>query len=354
MKKIIILTSIFLLLFTILNRVETSEKYTEIDGIKYAITVDGHQAPLFPVGQYKADVNCTNANGYFDNRESKVIAKNITGNVTCNTTFNSITSGDFFNNYIINLNNVTQGDGKVVSENGYRYEGKDPNNYVWFNNELWRIIGVFGQESHGIVNTNLVKIIRRTTIPSIGLSDDWVGSKLNTVLNGAYYNATIDDTNCNGVSSPPICDFRLKGIQEKYRDMVENVTWFLGGPASTGYTPDNIYSYERNNDAVYAGRSASASGKIGLMYLSDYYYAVPAENRGQENNYYEHFTNNWLESCNDQTITSVSNNPDASYMTQSGFSTGARLAIRPVLYLKSNVYRVSGSGSLIDPYIIGM
>ena len=26
---------------------------------------------------------------------------------------------------------------------GIRYEGKNPNNYIWFNNEYWRIIGVF-------------------------------------------------------------------------------------------------------------------------------------------------------------------------------------------------------------------
>ena len=32
-----------------------------------------------------------------------------------------------------------------------RYYGSDPNNYVRFNNELWRIIGVFG---------NNVKLIR--------------------------------------------------------------------------------------------------------------------------------------------------------------------------------------------------
>ena len=41
-----------------------------------------------------------------------------------------------------------QGTGQVVNENGYRYEGKNQNNYIWFNNELWRIIGVFDEASH--------------------------------------------------------------------------------------------------------------------------------------------------------------------------------------------------------------
>jgi hypothetical protein len=28
-------------------------------------------------------------------------------------------------------------------------------------------------------------------------------------------------------------------------------------------------------------------------------------------------------------------------------------AVRPVLYLKSDVYRISGTGTISDPYIIG-
>ena len=42
----------------------------------------------------------------------------------------------------------------------YRFEGKNPNNYVWFNNELWRIVGVFNNTTHGVSGKNLVKIIR--------------------------------------------------------------------------------------------------------------------------------------------------------------------------------------------------
>ena len=39
----------------------------------------------------------------------------------------------------------------TVDEN-IRYYGSNPNNYVSFNNELWRIIGVFG---------NNVKLVRK-------------------------------------------------------------------------------------------------------------------------------------------------------------------------------------------------
>ena len=39
-----------------------------------------------------------------------------------------------------------------------RYVGENPNNYVQFNNELWRIIGIFD---------NKLKIIRNDAIPVI-------------------------------------------------------------------------------------------------------------------------------------------------------------------------------------------
>ena len=46
----------------------------------------------------------------------------------------------------------------------YRYVGADPNNWVKFNNELYRIIGVFDSNSHGVSGKNLVKLIRARKI----------------------------------------------------------------------------------------------------------------------------------------------------------------------------------------------
>ena len=51
-----------------------------------------------------------------------------------------------------NVNNLKKDN--TVDEN-IRYYGSDPNNYVSFNNELWRIIGVFGDN---------VKLIRSETL----------------------------------------------------------------------------------------------------------------------------------------------------------------------------------------------
>ena len=77
---------------------------------------------------------------------------------------------------------------------GGQYEGKNPNNYIWFNNELWRIIGVFDESSHGQSGQNLVKIIRNESIGGLvwdkSSTNDWSTSSLKILLNENYYNAT--------------------------------------------------------------------------------------------------------------------------------------------------------------------
>jgi len=48
--------------------------------------------------------------------------------------------------------------------NGYRYSGNTPSNYIWFNNEMWRIIGSLPTTTPENSSVNLVKIIRNETI----------------------------------------------------------------------------------------------------------------------------------------------------------------------------------------------
>ena len=40
-----------------------------------------------------------------------------------------------------------------------RYIGANPNNYILFNDELWRIIGVFSEDTHSVSGEKLIKII---------------------------------------------------------------------------------------------------------------------------------------------------------------------------------------------------
>ena len=121
-----------------------------------------------------------------------------------------------------------------------RYIGADPNNYVLFNDELWRIIGVFSEDTHGASGQKLIKIIRSESLGSIawdsGNVNDWSTASLQTTLNGDYL---------NGSGS-----YASTGIKsDTARNMIETVTWKLGGTesytSSSNGLASHFYGYER-------------------------------------------------------------------------------------------------------------
>ena len=348
----------------------TPKTFTQ-DGVTYALTLDGASVNTFPSkGMYRVDVECSNATGKWLYDEWKLAVEDINGtNATCDVSFTTI-STTYLNNYIIGLSGSTQGTGQVVNENGYRYEGKDPNNYIWFNNELWRIIGVFDEATHGVSGQNLVKIIRADSIGGLiwhrSNTNDWSTSDLKKLLNGAYLNSQ-DGTGeyCYGDGDIPTnCDYTINGINDTYRPMIENVTWYLGGYSSTSATAEAFYGYERG-DTVYSGGPTSTTGYIGLMYPSDYGYSVLASSCARTTNLGDYDSaacagQSWLYGQGyEWTITprSLSSNY-VFYLNSTGYlyhylaDTG--YSARPVLYLDSSVYVYNGNGSQSDPYIIGM
>ena len=227
-------------------------------------------------------INCTGSSATYNQQYNRVEISSFNGKYSsCSLNYTDSTSKVNLASYIMGLSGKTQGTGKVVNENGYRYEGKNPNNYIWFNNEYWRIIGVFDSASHGQSNKNLVKIIRDDVLDGLvwdkSNTNDWTASSLKSLLNGAYYKAQ-DGTSsgyCYGYSTTVTanCDYTKKGIQSGYRGMIANVTWHLGGYSSTSATSSAFYGYERGTK-VYSGRPTSTTGYIGLMYPSDYGYSV--------------------------------------------------------------------------------
>ena len=289
-------------------------------------------------------------------------------------------------------------------DHGYHYEGKNPNNYIWFNNELWRIIGVFDEDRHGIENSNLVKIIRNSSIGSYawngvdGYPNDWPNSTLYRMLNGCYFYAK-KGTDTSDISGSSVecnnycignftnnigtalnnCDFNVNGIQGSndtfsYRDMVQNVTWYLGGPGKTSWDityPANVYGFEVTGKTLNSNRSLSINGYVGLMYLSDYGYSVLSSScsrqgytvKGDDANSYA------ISSCSNQswlfsesfewmlTPGHKGSNSAHTFTVQSEISTSYAYyshSVRPVVYLKKNIYRISGNGTISNPYIVGM
>ena len=131
-----------------------------------------------------------------------------------------------------------------------RYYGANPNNYVSFNNELWRIIGVIDGK---------IKIIRNESVGNYAWasseSNNWNNASLKSYLNGEYYNS----------------------INETYKKMISEETYYLGGATSSNYktlTASGYYNAERDSSQVYSGNPTSTTQYIGLMYPSDYGYAA--------------------------------------------------------------------------------
>ena len=342
------------------------------NNVTYAISLDGEKTSSFPArGSYKVQVECNNAVGKWLYDEWKLSIEDMLGTSTsCDIDFTSITTKTLLSDYVISLVGKSQGTGKVINENGYRYEGKNPNNYIWFNNEYWRIIGVFDSATHGQAGKSLAKIIRDKQIgyqtwDSAG-TNNWSTSSLKSLLNDYYYKAT-DGTNsgkCYGYSNTVTsnCNYTKNGIQSYYRNLIQSVTWHLGGYNSIAVTANNFYTYERGT-TVNGSNPTTTTGYIGLMYPSDFGYSALESNCARTTLLSEYITAacagaSWLSGRSfDLTLTQYTTNATQTISISREGKIAARDAIgnfgvSPVLYLNSSVYLVDGNGSLDNPYII--
>ena len=317
---------------------------------------------------------CSNCTSIYNQQLNRLeISSMDTKYENCLLNYSDSTSKVNLASYIIGLAGTTQGTGQVVNENGYRYEGKNPNNYIWFNNEYWRIIGMFDSDSNGVTGKELVKIIREDPIGGLVYDVDNKNSlataSLNKLLNGAYYNAQ-DGTSsgyCHGDVGTRIskisgnCNYTKIGIQPYYRKMIVNVTWYLGGVSSEALTAKEFYFAERGT-TIYGSNPTTSKGYIGLMYPSDYGYS--SETCDEETllsafNTSECAGNSWMFGKSDKwTIT-----PDATvdygavYFQLCGYTmigNGSCSGVRPTLYLDPSVYIIEGDGSMDTPFIIAL
>ena len=159
------------------------------------------------------------------------------------STINVVNIGGSTSNPQVKLNS-TQG---IMLDNNedYRYYGANPNNYVEFNDELWRIIGVFHDVDDGTGNKETrVKIIKHeligqyswdssaSTVNSGRGKNDWTQADLMTALNTLYYNST-SGTCYNGQNNASTnCDFTNTGLSSTARSMVDDAIYYLGGSST--------------------------------------------------------------------------------------------------------------------------
>ena len=265
----------------------------------------------------------------------------------------------------------------------YRYIGANPNNYVKFNDELWRIIGVFDVDDGTGKIGKRMKIIRNESIggyswdytSSGSYTNEWSTSTLKTLLNsGAYYNRTTGSY-YNGGPNASSVDFTSTGLTDGTKAMIGDAKWYLGGSSTyNDVTPSMFYIRERGTDVYNSSRSTNWAGKVGLMYPSDYGYATSggsSKNRASclaeklynwtDNDYSDCKNNDWLldtENYYQWTMsprTAFSDHVFFVYRSGSvidNFDAMCTFESRPVVHLKSTIKITGGTGSFTDPFII--
>ena len=271
-------------------------------------------------------------------------------------------------------------------DNNARYIGADPNNYVRFNNELWRIIGAFNNidSGSGIKETRL-KIIRDEPIGSYSWdnkasgtgsstssegSNDWSDSALQIVLNsGAYYNRTSGQCPYGSKGATVACDFSNTGLTSEAKIMISNAVWNLGGSSTfDDVTASTFYERERGT-TVYTGRPTEWTGQIGLMYPSDYGYATSGGSTGRDtclsynlynwSSYSDCYSNDWLYKSETIQWAITPNSSYSSYVFDmnslgivSNYYANSAYTVSPTLYLSSNVRISGGTGVESDPFTL--
>ena len=293
------------------------------------------------------------------------------------------------------ITNLLEYDGEGLKKDNtpdqnIRYYGSNPNNYVKFNNELWRIIGIFGDN---------VKLIRKDSLGNLSWDSSestinngyginqwgestyedgtiYEGSDLMQYLNKMYYGRT--SVTCYGSTNNTTTTCPTGTIDETSKSLIDNHIWNTGAiDYDTRTVTLAFYKTERgslngkvcssgNNCNDTVTRTTSWPGYIGLPYVTDWAYASSESvcetnmQKQDSSNAYICKNNNWMQ-----------RNNYTWYLSPSAYDWSARhawgvggdgfalhnlaansFAVAPSIYLKSNVLIESGNGTSSNPYIL--
>jgi len=348
------------------------------DDIIISVDTDGEYGVMPSSGSYTNSATCNSGNIIWNQKYQRIEIGDFSSKQTkCNITFTKDTSPKTLLKDKVEEVNINNN----YNSHGYRYSGKQPDNWVWFNGEKWRIIGSIPTCTSSGCGTkeNLVKIIRNDSLgayaydasstTSANLKGAWGSNTLYELLNTYYYAS--DVTAMNGQSHKgcyscyasnyqprPNCDYSEIGILSSsyYGKMVKNVYWNTGASAYD-VTPSTAYTNET--------KKQTASGHVGLMTPSDWGYAASSSYHSIPMSSYTSSGKRATETSwifnNGYEWTSIrynSNNNNALLVNIDGniYYSDAYVgyAVRPIVYLDSSVYIVSGDGTEANPYQIGM
>jgi len=376
-----------------LDNVNLKEEISNMKGIAIMLEQDDGTYKESSTNTFPTDMKFNNElSGCIDNLGNK-IANSLTyengiANVeTSNTSYCYL----YFNNQSDTEKMIENVSSEVLwkstlEDDGYRYVGTDPANYVCFgysdsstdcdftnatNSDLYayRIIGIF-EDSSGEQHLKLIKkeaLEKRSDWNADYQTDiDWDESDLYNGLNGSYFlsNTTYSYMqNINWLSKIANWDYTVTKTLSSYSDL--NI--------------QNIYLHEMNRKTktITTGEWKSVNTKLGLMYVSDYLLSLGSSALLYTSSNESELKTGWMY------IKNSDSNPPYQYewtMTRHGpgtngyeniyfayriilgsfgsapvggtaMATVTSYSIRPVFYLTSDV-ELTGEGIIDNPYII--
>ncbi|MDD7629649.1 MAG: hypothetical protein PUJ60_01215, partial [bacterium] len=284
-----------------------------------------------------------------------------------------------------------------TSDANIRYEGSNPNNYVSFNDELWRIIGVFGDNIKLVRSEELGKLSWDISDSSVNNGwgvNEWSQADLKEYLNTMYYGGTSVTCYVDGNNSTTTCP--TGSLNSTSKSMINNYTWNTGAINAEDATLANQETFTLNTVPFYNAERGSVNGKIctsgnycndtiertttwpgyvALPYVTDWAYASSETacatniNDGYDvaNHNYDNMTckkNNWMHhgSTMNEAMWMLSPRANSGLAlgvwrvvgggsVDSGLASSA-LSVFPSVYLNTEVKITSGSGTSSDPYTL--
>ena len=338
----------------------------------------------------KNPIDNSNLNGYVNVDDNKVYVYSDTRDY--------ITIRDYiidlYNDESLRTSNGLKKDNTV--DTNIRYYGSDPNNYVSFNNELWRIIGVFGNNVKLVRSEKLGNLSWDSSDSSInkgnginqwgestyGDGSYYEGADLQVYLNKMYYGGDTTVTCYDGYQNSTItCPTNT--LDRTAKLLIDKHTWSLGAIEMSIEDTISFYNAERGtangktctsgnycNDSVI--RTTKWTGYVALPYITDWAYASSESicetniQTKDSSNLFVCKNNNWMQrsawtwylspgvqSANANYVWTVSGNGNvANYIMFGAMSKFAYYGsnVAPSIYLKSSVLMKGGSGTSSDPY----
>lgn len=200
----------------------------------------------------------------------------------------------------------------------YYYYGTNPDNYIMFSGDLWRVIGVFN-----VNNVKYLKLIKNEPLKVETANNHKIAeSNIFSYLNNEFY---------NNLSN---------------KDMINPMYW-KNSEYSTYMTPLNAFNEEKQ---VFS----TLKNYVGLIDGSDFGYAAGSTYLGNNlSSYASSINNNWLALTNNYFTMSYIGTKLNIISNGNLVSTDNKTAhIYPSVYIKKDIFIIGGAGKSDDPFIL--